>query len=288
MAPSAPPAPTRVCNSSMKRMVFLARRTSFITALMRSSNWPRYFVPATIIARSSTTMRRSSSSSGTLPSTTRWAKPSTMAVLPTPASPSSTGLFFVRRLRICIVRSISFSRPMTGSSLPWRASSVRSRPKLSRAGVFDLPARGALAAAAGPPGRPPGRSEPSAPSMPWPSRFKHLLADLFQLQAQVHQHLGGHALLLAQQAQQDVLGAHVVVVQVAGLLHRVFDDLLGPGRLRQLAHRDHVGPALHQLLDLQADLAQVDVEVLQDVGRHPAALLDQAQAGCARCRCIRG
>ena len=79
----------------MNRIVFLARRTSFMTALMRSSNWPRYFVPATIIARSSTTIRRSRSSSGTLPSTIIWARPSTMAVLPTPASPSSTGLFFV-------------------------------------------------------------------------------------------------------------------------------------------------------------------------------------------------
>ena len=59
IAPSAPPAPTSVCSSSMNRMVFLARRTSFMTALMRSSNWPRYFVPATIMARSSTTMRRS-------------------------------------------------------------------------------------------------------------------------------------------------------------------------------------------------------------------------------------
>ena len=136
IAPSAPPAPTSVCSSSMNRIVFFARRTSFITALMRSSNWPRYFVPATIIARSSTTMRRSSSSSGTSPSTTRWAKPSTMAVLPTPASPSSTGLFFVRRLRIWMARSISFSRPITGSSFFWRASSVRSRPKLSSAGVL--------------------------------------------------------------------------------------------------------------------------------------------------------
>ncbi len=138
IAPSAPPAPTSVCSSSMNRIVFLARRTSFITALIRSSNWPRYFVPATIMARSSTTIRRSSSSSGTLPSTTRWAKPSTMAVLPTPASPSSTGLFLVRRQRIWMARSISFSRPMTGSSLPCRASSVRSRPKLSRAGVLLL------------------------------------------------------------------------------------------------------------------------------------------------------
>ena len=37
-----------------------------------------------------------------------------------------------------MTRSISLARPMTGSSLPWRASSVRSRPKLSRAGVLLL------------------------------------------------------------------------------------------------------------------------------------------------------
>ena len=52
---------------------------------------------------------------------------------------------------------------------------------------------------------------------------------------------------------------------------------LARGRLRQLAHGDHVGPALHELFDLQADLAQIDVEVLQHVGRHAAAFLDQAQ-----------
>ena len=100
IAPSAPPAPTSVCSSSMKRMTFLARRTSFMTALMRSSNCPRYFVPATIIARSSTTIRRSCRISGTELLMTIWARPSTMAVLPTPASPSSTGLFFCRRQRI--------------------------------------------------------------------------------------------------------------------------------------------------------------------------------------------
>ena len=74
MAPSAPPAPTSVCSSSMKRMTFLARRTSFITALMRSSNWPRYLVPATIIAKSSTTSRRSCSRSGTSWPIIFWAK----------------------------------------------------------------------------------------------------------------------------------------------------------------------------------------------------------------------
>ena len=44
-----------------------------------------------------------------------------MAVLPTPGSPISTGLFLVLRERIWIVRRISSSRPMTGSSLPLRA-----------------------------------------------------------------------------------------------------------------------------------------------------------------------
>ncbi len=67
IVPSAEPAPTMVCNSSMKRMMFLARRISSITALMRSSNWPRYLVPATISARSSVMTRLSRSISGTLP-----------------------------------------------------------------------------------------------------------------------------------------------------------------------------------------------------------------------------
>ena len=49
-----------------------------------------------------------------------------MAVLPTPGSPISTGLFLVRRCRIWIVRRISSSRPITGSSLPCCARSVRS------------------------------------------------------------------------------------------------------------------------------------------------------------------
>ena len=61
----------------------------------------------------------------------RWARPSTMAVLPTPGSPMSTGLFLVRRDSTCITRSISRSRPMTGSSFFSRASWVRLRPNWS-------------------------------------------------------------------------------------------------------------------------------------------------------------
>jgi molecular chaperone DnaK (HSP70) len=79
------------------------------------------------VARSRERRRRSFNVSGTSPLTMRCARPSTIAVLPTPGSPISTGLFFVRRERTSIVRRISSSRPITGSSLPWRASSVKSR-----------------------------------------------------------------------------------------------------------------------------------------------------------------
>ena len=77
---------------------------------------------------SSEKMILSLSPSGTSCLRMRWAKPSTMAVLPTPASPMSTGLFLVRRDRMRMARLISASRPMTGSSLPLRASSTKSRP----------------------------------------------------------------------------------------------------------------------------------------------------------------
>ena len=134
IAPSAAPAPTTVCSSSMNRMTCPAASViSFSTALSRSSNSPRYLAPATSAPMSSATTRFSFSPSGTSPRTMRCASPSTMAVLPTPGSPMSTGLFLVRRLRIWMVRRISSSRPMTGSSLPPRAIWVRSRPYFSSA-----------------------------------------------------------------------------------------------------------------------------------------------------------
>src|SRR5882724_10489675 len=125
--PSADPAPTSVCSSSIKIIAFWLSISSFMMVLSRSSNWPRYFVPATINERSSESMRLSARNGGTSPSEIRCAKPSTIAVLPTPGSPISTGLFFVRRQRIWITRYTSPSRPTSGSSAPSPAACVRSR-----------------------------------------------------------------------------------------------------------------------------------------------------------------
>ncbi len=134
MAPPVAPAPTSVCISSMNsRISPSCSVTSLMTFFRRSSNSPRYLVPAISAPRSSASSRLPFRPSGTSPSTRRRARPSTTAVLPTPGRPISTGLFFVRRLRICTTRRISSSRPMMGSIFPSRAAAHRSRAYLPSA-----------------------------------------------------------------------------------------------------------------------------------------------------------
>ena len=139
MAPSAAPAPTTVCSSSMNRRIRpSAALTSLSTALRRSSNSPRYLAPADQGAHVEGEDGLVAQPLGTSPRTIRPARPSTMAVLPTPGSPISTGLFLDLRDRIWTTRRISASRPITGSSLPARASATRSRPYFSKRLVGDL------------------------------------------------------------------------------------------------------------------------------------------------------
>ncbi len=132
MLPSVLPAPTMVWSSSMKRMI---RPSLFLisvrTAFSRSSNSPRNLAPAMRAPISRLKIFRSRRFWGTSPATMRRANPSAMAVLPTPGSPISTGLFLVLRLRMRMTLRISLSRPITGSSLWFFASSTRSWPYLA-------------------------------------------------------------------------------------------------------------------------------------------------------------
>mmetsp|Transcript_25361 Transcript_25361/g.70541 ORF Transcript_25361/g.70541 Transcript_25361/m.70541 type:complete len:380 (+) Transcript_25361:1544-2683(+) len=123
----AVPAPTIWCNSSMnKQMSSSLLLTSSITDFTRSSNSPRYLVPATRDPKSNEKTRFPRSRGGTRPSATLCAKPSATAVLPTPAGPTRHALFFLFRSSISITRPISASRPTTGSKSPSTAICVRS------------------------------------------------------------------------------------------------------------------------------------------------------------------
>ena len=170
--PGVEPAPMRVCISSMKMMTSGFCSISLMSARMRSSNCPRYFVPATTPVKSRVTTRLLKRIGDVIRFTMSCASPSTIALLPTPGSPMRIGLFFFRLPNISLTRCISFSRPTTGSSLPSAAAFVRSVPKLSSTGV---PVLGALACAVLVPSPLPlcrfimGSSSSSSLAMPMPS-----------------------------------------------------------------------------------------------------------------------
>ena len=102
IAPSASPAPTTVCNSSMKEddlalgacVHLLAGRPSAAPRTRRGTSRRRSALPMSsattlLLFQRRSRARRRGRSAG--------ARPSAMAVLPTPGSPMRTGLFLVRR-----------------------------------------------------------------------------------------------------------------------------------------------------------------------------------------------
>src|ERR1017187_3962095 len=243
MAPSAAPAPTSVCSSSMNSTIWpFDSSISWSTALSRSSTSPRYFAPASIEPRSSAITRLSFRLSGTSPETMRRASPSTMAVLPTPGSPISTGLFFVRRLSTWITRRISSSRPITGSSLPCSAVSVRSRPKRS-SGLCCSSSRCAAGLAP---------SGDIVPPLGWKSERRLRVGGAHQLTAAV-----GNDELRAERP------AHLL-------------ELLGEAHLRtQRLKLELLDPGVH-LLDLELEIEHA-LDARQVQARLGGHLLDAAQ-----------
>ena len=268
MAPSAPPAPMIVCSSSMKSTTLPAERISFITRFRRSSNSPRYFVPATREARSRVSTRLPTRTSGTVPSTIFCASPSTMAVLPTPGSPMSTGLFFVRRARIWMTRWISFSRPITGSSLLSRANDGEVAAELVQRGrgllrrrlrLLLARLRGGALVVAGAADLQDGLPQPVGGDV-------------------VPRQVAGHdASLLLDGGQQEVLGADVLVAHVAGLFGGILQDLLAALGGRDVAE-DQAALALGQaLLDLRLHLGDVHLDAQQRLDRDAFPVLQEGE-----------
>ena len=136
IAPSAPPAPTMVWTSSKNRIISPSFSNSLIIFWRRSSNSPLYFVPATNEAMSNAIIFFPIKLLGTFSCVISLANSSTMAVLPTPASPIKIGLFFLRRHNISINLFISLFLPSTGSSLLFFASFVRLVPNSSTNSFF--------------------------------------------------------------------------------------------------------------------------------------------------------
>ena len=100
-----------------------------------------------------------------------------------------------------------------------------------------------------------------------------LVADLLRVGVEVEQDPGGDALVLADEPEQDVLGADVVVAERERLAQRELEHLLRARRERDLAGRDLVALA-DDAGDLRAHLFHGDVQLLEHA-RGEALLLAQ-------------
>ena len=118
MPPDAAPAPMSVWISSMNKTALGRSFSALSTPLRRCSKSPRYLVPANSAPMSSEYTTESFSTSGTSFCEMRQARPSAIAVFPTPASPTNRGLFLRRRHKIWMTLSTSYSRPIKGSIFP--------------------------------------------------------------------------------------------------------------------------------------------------------------------------
>ena len=123
--PVVAPAPTVEWISSMNRIAFGRALSAAITALKRSSKSPRNRVPGEQAGGVEREDLRALQRLLHIVRKQPLARPSAIAVLPTPASPTNTGLFLRRRQSTSIVRWSSSVRPISGSSRPCRARSVR-------------------------------------------------------------------------------------------------------------------------------------------------------------------
>src|SRR6478736_5400330 len=103
-----------------------------------------------------------------------------------------------------------------------------------------------------------------------------LLADLVELRAELDEDLGGDALALADQAEQDVLGADVAVAELERLAERVLEDLLRAGREGNVTGGGLL-PLADDLLDLGPDRFERDVERFEGLRGDAFAFVDQTQ-----------
>ena len=103
-----------------------------------------------------------------------------------------------------------------------------------------------------------------------------LLAHPAEVGAELHEHLGGDALALADEAEEDVLGADVVVAELQRFAQRQLEHLLGAGREGDVARRRRAALA-DDLLDLAANRFQADAERFHRLGGDAFTFVDEAE-----------
>ena len=102
-----------------------------------------------------------------------------------------------------------------------------------------------------------------------------------EVSAELDEDLSGDALALADQPEQDVLRAYVVVAELQRLAQAQLQDLLGSGRERDMAAR-RVAALADQVLHLASHRLQADAHRLEGLRGYALALMDQPEQDVLR------
>ena len=268
MAPSAAPAPTRLWISSMNRMMSPRSPISFMTFLRRSSNSPRYFEPATRRAQVERVDLLVLEQAGHVVLGDALGQALDHGGL------AHAGLAHQHRVVLGAAGQDLHDPLDLGLATDDRVELVFfgvlgevAAELVEHLGALALLALGRFRARRGTAGR------PAAGTGQHPHDF---LAHPVGVDIQVVEDARRHALALAHEAQQDVLGADVVVAQRKRLAQRQFEDLLRPGREGDLALRLVIALA-HDAGDLAAHLFQADLQGAQHPRGHAVGLAQEAQ-----------
>lgn len=102
------------------------------------------------------------------------------------------------------------------------------------------------------------------------------LSHLVELGAELLEHLGGDALPFANEAEEDVLRADIVVTELEGLAKRQFEDLLCPWRERNVSAWC-LGALTDDLNDLTPDGFEADPHALKGASGDTLPFVDEAE-----------
>jgi len=104
--------------------------------------------------------------------------------------------------------------------------------------------------------------------------LQDFLAGQLDIHVQVFEHARRDPIAFAEQAQQNMLGAHVSMVQGLGLLLGEREHLLHAGGVGDAPHHLLIGARANLLFHFQAHRVQIEPQFLQHVDGHPLAQLD--------------
>ena len=107
--------------------------------------------------------------------------------------------------------------------------------------------------------------------------LQDLLAGLLDVHVEILQNPCGDAVAFAEQAEENVLGADIGVIERLGFLGGKGEHLLDARRVGDVADHLLIGAGANLFLDLHADGLEIEAHLLENVHRDTLSQLDEAK-----------